>query len=336
MTDYGSTTQRPWGSYPDEKQPSLDAVEIDDATFGGVENPCKRWPRLCGCMGIGVAILLLSATGGSSSDPFVVDDAALAGGGGLAASPLPSADLDLAAPGTNGTVAAGLGRLQGLYIDPKHAAGPAGGRLATWSGMRFVSDAEAGAVTLVGCDGDPAGSDPGKAPWWSLRGRLAAGGELLVDFSPKNGPPSASGRVRGGGAEIAWPDGNVWTRFEAGGGRLALRPLPATDMIEVSRGALQGVFTDPNHYTAGSGTLAGLRAVSDFAGESIALVGSDDGVKFWTLRGHYVAKATSSAIVVDFSPKGGPADLNGTVSKGKITWQDGSAWSQVLVDSGMF
>ena len=107
-------------------------------------------------------------------------------------------------------------------------------------------------------------------------------------------------------------------------------------MIEVSRGALQGVFTDPNHYTAGSGTLAGLRAVSDFAGESIALVGSDDGVKFWTLRGHYVAKATSSAIVVDFSPKGGPADLNGTVSKGKITWQDGSAWSQVLVDSGMF
>ena len=32
----------------------------------------------------------------------------------------------------------------------------------------------------------------------------------------------------------------------------------------------------------------------------------------------------------------GPPDLNGTVSKGKITWQDGSAWSQVLVDSGMW
>ena len=43
-----------------------------------------------------------------------------------------------------------------------------------------------------------------------------------------------------------------------------------------------------------------------------------------------------SYIKVDFSPKGGPADLNGTVSKGKITWQDGSAWSQVLVDRGMF
>ena len=50
-----------------------------------------------------------------------------------------------------------------------------------------------------------------------------SGGELLVDFSPKNGPPSASGRVRGGGAEIAWPDGNVWTRFEAGSGRSASR-----------------------------------------------------------------------------------------------------------------
>ena len=281
-------------------------------------------------MGIGVAILLLSATGGSSSDPFVVDDAALAGGGGLAASPLPSADLDLAAPGTNGTVAAGLGRLQGLYIDPKHAAGPAGGRLATWSGMRFVSDAEAGAVTLVGCDGDPAGSDPGKAPWWTPA-PAAAGGELLVD-SP-NGPPSASA------AAAAAPRSRGRTATCGRGSRRAAavaRPLPATDMIEVSRGALQGVFTDPNHYTAGSGTLAGLRAVSDFAGESIALVGSDDGVKFWTLRGHYVAKATSSAIVVDFSPKGGPADLNGTVSKGTITWQDGSSWSQVLVDSGMF
>ena len=66
---------------------------------------------------------------------------------------------------------------------------------------------------------------------------LAAGGELLVDFSPKNGPPSASGRVRGGGAEIAWPDGNVWTRFEAGGGRLALRPLPLVPLWEASLGS---------------------------------------------------------------------------------------------------
>ena len=81
MTDYGSTTQRPWGSYPDEKQPSLDAVEIDDATFGGVENPCKRWPRLCGCMGIGVAILLLSAT---SKQLIATLQPATAGGGRFA------------------------------------------------------------------------------------------------------------------------------------------------------------------------------------------------------------------------------------------------------------
>ena len=41
MTDYGSTTQRPWGSYPDEKQPSLDAVEIEQ----GRERLCdaRQW-----------------------------------------------------------------------------------------------------------------------------------------------------------------------------------------------------------------------------------------------------------------------------------------------------
>ena len=41
---------------------------------------------------------------------------------------------------------------------------------------RAINKTDSAGRILVGCDGDPAGSDPGKAPWWSLRGRLAAGG----------------------------------------------------------------------------------------------------------------------------------------------------------------
>ena len=151
----------------------------------------------------------------------------------------------LAAPGTNGTVAAGLGRLQGLYIDPKHASST--GRLVTWaacaSSPRRARRSRSSAATATG----------GQRPARRLGDRSAAGSRrrraarrLRRRTARRARRPRARRRRRD-----SWPDGNVWTRFEAGGGRLA-RPLPATDMIEVSRGALQGVFTDPNHYTAGA------------------------------------------------------------------------------------
>eukprot|EP01006_Ploeotia_vitrea_P044723 TRINITY_DN66857_c0_g3_i1.p1 TRINITY_DN66857_c0_g3~~TRINITY_DN66857_c0_g3_i1.p1 ORF type:complete len:239 (-),score=17.15 TRINITY_DN66857_c0_g3_i1:367-999(-) len=90
-------------------------------------------------------------------------------------------------------------------------------------------------------------------------------------------------------------------------------------------------YTDPNHYQPGS--FAGTRMISDengdTAGSRLTLVGSDDGFSFWTLYGNFTNKKTG-ALVVDFSPKGGPANLNGTYNgKGKLTWQDGNFWSAV-------
>ena len=68
--------------------------------------------------------------------------------------------------------------------------------------------------------------------------------------------------------------------------------------------------------------------MGDQQSNSLTLIGSDDGVAFWSLKGKYTDKATSS-IVVDFSPKGGPAGLNGKVDSTGITWEDGNKWSKV-------
>merc|ERR1711871_33481 len=67
-----------------------------------------------------------------------------------------------------------------------------------------------------------------------------------------------------------------------------------------------GFYHDPNHYK--SGTLAGTRMISDEVGSSpsgkLTLVGSDDGIDFWSLSGAWVEK-NGGKLTVDFSPKGG-------------------------------
>jgi len=91
-----------------------------------------------------------------------------------------------------------------------------------------------------------------------------------------------------------------------------------------------GVFTDPNHYKPG--TLAGVRMISgnrvNAPSSDITLVGSDDGETFWTLHGTFTS-AARSALVIDFSPKGGPAGLMGAYVGGRITFQDGNQWSKL-------
>ena len=58
--------------------------------------------------------------------------------------------------------------------------------------------------------------------------------------------------------------------------------------------------------------------------DKITLIGSDDGTEFWTLNGTWSDRSTG-AILVDFSPKGGPSDLSATYScseddECKLTW----------------
>ena len=69
-------------------------------------------------------------------------------------------------------------------------------------------------------------------------------------------------------------------------------------------GLLGGFYTDPNHYQEGS--WAGTRMISDLKGDApsktITLIGSDDGVAFWTLSGTWLDE-TRGELTVDFSPK---------------------------------
>ena len=93
-----------------------------------------------------------------------------------------------------------------------------------------------------------------------------------------------------------------------------------------------GKYSDPNHpgcarsviRTSGSdGQVYGADAAG---GEGVACDGSTD-VKWGPLS----AAIDGLKLVVDFSPKGGPSNLNGTysVERNAIVWQDGNAWTKI-------
>ena len=89
-----------------------------------------------------------------------------------------------------------------------------------------------------------------------------------------------------------------------------------------------GVWTDPNHYT-GTG-FAGIRIVAEDPPHVLKLVGTDDGVSWFSLTGSCSGDGMRT-IQLDFSPKGGPADLTGAWASSQsgttITWPDGNAWT---------
>jgi len=202
----------------------------------------------------------------------------------------------------------------GFYVDPNHYSA------GSFAGTRMISDQQGdtpgSTLTLVG-------SDDGSS-FWKIEGQWTdkAQGKLTVDFSPKGGPSGLTGTFAQG--KITWQDGNHWSRQAT--------PTFSTEDDTSPEFLIGGFYADPNHYQSGS--FAGTRMISDkqgdTAGDVLTLVGSDDGTQFWTLTGHWTDKAAGK-ISVDFSPKGGPSDLQGTFSDSKITWQDGNHWSRQVV-----
>ncbi len=93
-----------------------------------------------------------------------------------------------------------------------------------------------------------------------------------------------------------------------------------------------GKYSDPNHPGCARSVLRtsdsdGQVYGADAAGgEGVACDGSTD-VKWGPLS----AAIDGLKIVVDFSPKGGPSNLNGTysVERSAIVWQDGNAWTKI-------
>ena len=86
-----------------------------------------------------------------------------------------------------------------------------------------------------------------------------------------------------------------------------------------------GVYTDPKHQDYSS--FAGYRMLA-IKGNGLTLAGTDDGTAFWALSGSISKDGT---IEVDFSPKGGPSNVQGKLdsSNHDITWSDGNVWQNL-------
>lgn len=206
----------------------------------------------------------------------------------------------------------------GFWTDPNHY------KAGSLAGTRYITD-EIGNVsgnhlTLVG-------SDDGIA-FWSLQGEWTnkAAGELTVDFSPKGGPADLKGNFTFRGGQIVWQDGNHWPRFAT--------PNFSFNNDPSGRTTIGGIYYDPAFPGLLDGTFEGSRMVTDEIGDAsgnqLTLIGSDDNVFFWSAKGHWVDKAAGT-LIVDFSPKGGPANLAGTFSAGTIHWADGNRWTRQAV-----
>jgi len=200
----------------------------------------------------------------------------------------------------------------GYFRDPKHY------KEGTFAGSRFVTsragDWESEDITLIG-------SDDGKN-FWTLHGKQDQSRcDISVDFSPKGGPANLSGKYEANTLAIVWADTNFWNQLK----------IPDFALTQATDASIGGFYLDPNHSKRHS--WAGTRMISDEEGDKegdgLTLIGSDDGRNFWSLTGKYTSKA-NGAIVVDFSPKGGPKELKGTISDGAIKWEDGNSWTKMV------
>jgi len=119
---------------------------------------------------------------------------------------------------------------------------------------------------------------------------------FLSFFTLIGGPKNIAGTVEKKG-KISFPDGNVWTK--------------TTGIV--------GVYSDPQH-------RKGYRVIrKDATGIVVSL--SDSGS-----RGKEIiipAKATKTSVEFDFSSKGGPASLKGTIKDNVITFPDGNTWTKL-------
>jgi hypothetical protein len=69
-------------------------------------------------------------------------------------------------------------------------------------------------LTIRGTDGNPGCPADGSGTPWTLTGQVGGdGASILVDFTPKGGPPNLKGTWDGSG--IMWPDRNKWTKTTA-------------------------------------------------------------------------------------------------------------------------
>jgi hypothetical protein len=160
-----------------------------------------------------------------------------------------------------------------------------------------------------------------------LKGKYTdkASNAVSIDFSPKGGPSDLAGTFADGA--IKWSDGNSWEKEANADSKLI------TSLAPQSNCDFGGYFRDPMHFKEGS--FAGSRFATSRAGDKesndITIIGSDDGKTFWTIHGKQ--SVIRCSLIIDFSPKGGPSNLEGKYEKNTraIVWADNNYWDQLNI-----
>lgn len=191
----------------------------------------------------------------------------------------------------------------GFYIDPNHYSED-----GSFAGTRMVTDF-GGSITIIG-------SDDGIS-WWKVNGEYIdeSTGKMSIDFTVKGGPVIDAVYDEG---VITWNDGNLWTKSEGE----HLKVMSADSIIGADADEIGGFYIDPNHFDAAQGTFAGTRMISECEGD-ITLIGTDDGIDFWTVDG----EEENGQVTVDFTVKGGPV-VTGSYGNNVIMWEDGNQWTK--------
>ena len=95
-----------------------------------------------------------------------------------------------------------------------------------------------------------------------------------------------------------------------------------------------GAWKDLHHYDPASpGGFAGMRYVSEGPPHHLVMVGSDDGLTWWSVTG-WCSGADMTSIHFDFSSKGGPANAVAKWVKAAddsvaLEWGDGNKWEMM-------
>jgi hypothetical protein len=159
-------------------------------------------------------------------------------------------------------------------------------------------------------------------------GTTAGGKHSAVGFflNPKDGGEQTTFRAEQ--SAIGCTEGIGATACERVCQNQGLSYSQISDKCWAPLGSLDHVFLTDWARTHADGTRRSSVALFSEDGARIKLFGSDDGVHFWTLYGERTGDSgsASATLVVDFAPKGGPANLPGVWFGDRIEWQDGNVW----------
>jgi hypothetical protein len=105
-----------------------------------------------------------------------------------------------------------------------------------------------------------------------------------------------------------------------------IRAVPTITPVD----GIEGRYSDPNHPAGFRTVVVSARAQGDDPSSVVTIAGNDNapaGVE-WTLFGRLRIESDTILLTVDFSPKGGPANVVAVFDGSGLQFTDGNRWPQ--------